>query len=77
MGKVRLLYEYRGLKAIPTEWFEGKPIRHRYESCWYKGSETVDESIVKERISDLNVILNDFGEKKYRNIQIITKDEND
>lgn len=71
MAKVRLLYEYRGLKAIPSEWFEGEVLKYRYEECWYWGSEIVDETTANDRVKELEVIVNDYGNKKYRNIQII------
>lgn len=66
----RITYQYRGTKAIPTKWFEGAPIEHQYEECWYDGSEEVDEAQVKTRVEELSVIVNDYGHKKYRNIQV-------
>jgi hypothetical protein len=66
----QITYQYRGIKAIPTKWFEGVAIEHRYESCWYDGSEVVNKKQVKQRIKELSMIVNDFGHKKYRNIQI-------
>ena len=66
----KITYQYRGTKAIPTKWFEGVAIEHRYEPCWYDGSEVVDETQVKTRVEELSVIVNDYGYKKYRNIQV-------
>ena len=66
----RITYQYRGTKAIPTKWFDGVAIEHRYELCWYDGSEVVDEAQVKPRIKELSEIVNEFGNKKYRNIQV-------
>jgi hypothetical protein len=70
MAKVKLEYEYRGLKAIPSKWFDGVVIEHRYELYWYSGSEMVEESNVNKRIKELSVIVNDYGNKKYRNIKV-------
>jgi hypothetical protein len=67
---VQITYQYRGTKAIPTKWFDGVAIEHRYELCWYDGSEVVDEAQVKTRVEELSVIVNDYGHKKYRNIQV-------
>lgn len=67
---VKITYQYRGTKAIPTKWFEGVAIEHRYEERWYDGSEEVDETQVKTRVEELSVIVNDYGHKKYRNIQV-------
>lgn len=70
MAKVKITYEYRGTKAIPVKWFEGRVIEHRYEGCWYEGSEVVDESAARQRVKELEVIVNEYGKKKYRNIKI-------
>jgi hypothetical protein len=66
----QITYQYLGTKAIPDKWFFGVVTRYRYESCWYDGSEVVDEAQVKPRIKELSEIVNEFGNKKYRNIQV-------
>ena len=66
----KITYQYRGTKAIPTKWFNGVAIEHRYELCWYDGSEEVEASNVKTRVKDLSEIVSDYGQKKYRNIQV-------
>lgn len=68
---IQINYQYKGLKAIPTKWFNGVPIEHRYESCWYDGSEKVNPSDVKQRVKDLNEIVDDDGKKKYRTIVVL------
>ena len=66
----RITYQYLGTKAIPDKWLFGVVTRYRYESCWYDGSEVVDKKQVKQRTKKLSKIVNDFGHKKYRNIQV-------
>ena len=66
----KITYQYRGTKAIPTKWFNGCVVEHRYEPCWYDGSEVVEASKVKVRVKDLSEIVGDDGNKKYRNIQV-------
>lgn len=70
MAKVKLTYQYRGLKSVPKKWFDGRVVEHRYESCWYDGSEEVEESAATKRINELSVITNEYGNKKYSNIKI-------
>ena len=70
MAKVKIEYEYRGLKATPSKWFDGVVVEHQYELHWYYGSEMVNESDVNKRIKELSVIVNDYGHKKYRNIKV-------
>lgn len=68
MSKVKIKYEYLGLKVTPDEYFYGVVIEYKYTPQWYEGSEVVDESEVKKRIKDLREIIGDNGKKKYRNI---------
>lgn len=68
MSKVKIRYEYLGLKETPDEYFYGVVIEHKCTPQWYEGSEVVDESEVKKRIKDLREIIGDNGKKKYRNI---------
>lgn len=70
---VTLLYEYLGYKEIPKEYFFGKVISNIYSHEWYLGSEKVKKSDAKKRVKELEKITNEFGHKKYRNIQIIEK----
>lgn len=70
MNKVKITYEYRGLKAIPKKWFDYSVVEYDYQPTWYEGSEVVDESIVKKRIKELSSIVSNGGGKKYRNIKI-------
>lgn len=70
MAKVKITYEYRGEKEIPSKWLDGNVVEHRYEPCWYEGSEIVDESIAADRIKELYQIVNDGLKPKYRNIRI-------
>ena len=66
----KITYQYRGIKAIPTKWFNDCVVEHRYELCWYDGSEEVEASKVKVRVKDLSEIIDDDGNKKYRNIKV-------
>lgn len=68
MSKVKIKYEYLGLKETPDKYFYGVVIEHKRTPQWYEGSEVVDEGEVKERIKVLCKIIKDNGEKKYRNI---------
>ena len=68
---IQINYQYKGLKAIPTKWFDGVPIEHRYESCWYDGSEKVKSSDIKQRVKDLSKIVGNDGNKKYRAIVVL------
>ena len=61
-------YEYLGLKEIPTRYFGGMVIEVKYSPEWYEGREVVKEENLKKRLSELEVIVNDSHEKKYRNI---------
>lgn len=67
---VKITYQYKGTKAIPTKWFNGNVIENHYEPCWYDGSEEVKKSEAKARLKELAEIVGDDGEKKYRNIQL-------
>ena len=69
----RLLYEYLGYEEIPKNYFFGKVISSTYRYKWYLGSEKVKKSDVKKRVEELKQITNEFGRKKYRNIQIVEK----
>lgn len=69
----KLLYEYLGYKEIPEKYFLGKVISNTYRYEWYFGSEKVKKSDIKKRVEELEKITNEFGHKKYRNIQIIEK----
>ncbi len=70
MAQIRLEYEYLGIKLIPKKWFNGEVIDSKQESWWYKGSEVIDESKLKNRIKELNSITTYGGSKKYCNIKI-------
>lgn len=70
MNKVKITYEYCGLKAVPKKWFNGFVIEYDYQPTWYEGSEIVDESIAKKRINELSSIVFNGGGKKYRSIKI-------
>ena len=67
----KITYQYKGLKAIPTKWFNGNVIENRYEPTWYDGSEKVENSRVKERIKELSKIVDEDGKKKYRNVNVV------
>ena len=61
-------YEYLGLKETPTRYYGGIVLDVEYSPEWYEGSEVVKEEELKKRLSELEVIVNDSHEKKYRNI---------
>ena len=67
----KLIYNYLGYKQTPKKWLDGKVVEYGYSYCWYIGAEEIKESDVKTRIKELEQITNEFGHKKYRNIQVI------
>jgi len=67
----RIIYQYKGLKAVPSKWQYGVVVENRYEPTWYKGSEIVDDTKVKERIKELTEITCNDGTKKYKNITVV------
>ena len=72
----KITYEYLGYELVECtngllHVFDDDTIRKSvYRSVWYEGSEECHKKQVNERISILERITNEFGNKKYRNIKI-------
>ena len=64
MANVLISYKYRGLEEIPNH----TCIDSEYRRVWLNGSEEIDESEVAKRISILEKITNEFGDKVYKDI---------
>jgi len=66
MANVIITYKYLGIKEFPNP----TGINSEYKRCWFDGSEEIDESESSNRISILEKITNEFGNKVYKDISI-------
>ena len=73
----KITYEYLGCELVDCKdgldkvFNDGTIRKGKYQSVWHEGSEECPKKQVNERISILERITNDFGNKKYRNIKIV------
>lgn len=64
MANVLISYKYRGIEEIPNH----TGFNSEYNRVWLDGSEEINESEVTKRISILEKITNEFGDKVYKDI---------
>lgn len=64
MANVLISYKYLGIEEIPNH----TGINSEYKRVWLDGSEEINESEAAKRISILEKITNEFGDKVYKDI---------
>lgn len=64
MANVLISYKYWGIEEIPNH----TGINSEYNRVWLNGSEEINESEATKRISILEKITNEFGDKVYKDI---------